>query len=776
MTRTGFMKLTRLRESGWLVAGWAAMACSGLTTVAEEAGIRFAAPEVLKLDWNTRCPRVADVNGDGRPDLVLLNLDRARVEFLIQGPDGPREGAPEKISNRDRWNPVLEWSRFDKQPLVVGQPMYALVVGDWNGDDRVDVAYTTDDGHLVWRFQGEAAFDWSAKKEYALDSVSSESESLITADLNGDGRADLALMTETRLLVWIQGEKGQWPDPQIYALSDKSAMMLRAADLDGDKRLDLFATSADGATLLVRRQMADGRFGEEWALEVPHAGTWLQSMRLEDGEGLVWLQANTNMTRIARLQAVEKAEAAEYAATLRHAIPPSDARSGASAFGDITGDGLGDVVIAEPKGARVWVFAGNAEGGFGGGQEYPALSGVDSLCIEDVNGDGKKELVLFSASEKVIGVATWTKGRLNYPETVYQSSETLIAMTAGRFRGAEGLVFLEEKKPKVEVVRLQWHGEGKAWKEERIELVNGPSKINAIRLMDADRDGAADLVLFSALSPMQIRLSRPDAKEPLLKATGLLDSMTSKLTPGALTQGDVDGDGKLELIVAKDALARAFVIEADGKARIVEQFNAPSAGAKVVTALVTQQDGAARVLMADTQEQKLHELAKGEDGVFRVSRSRELPKGSFDEAILVDAKSGKQWLMLNKDRFEVMPLEGRSLELKQLTAFDSELKDTAPSDLLAAAFSGGKTDDLLLIDAGKTRVLEFFTATTAAAHEWQSVLYFPVFQVDPHYRGKKGYEMEPHDYAVMDINGDGKLDLCLLVHDRLLLYVTKPKD
>jgi hypothetical protein len=230
------------------------------------AGIRFGVPEVLKLDWNTRSPRVADFNGDGRPDLALLNLDRSRIEFLVQGEAGAKEAAPEKRSNRDRWNPVLEWSRFEKQPLVVGQPMYALAVADWNEDGRADVAYTTDDGHLVWRFQGVKAFDWSEKREFPLDSVSSEAESMVGADFNGDGRVDLALMTESRLLVWVQGAKGVWPDPQVYALSDKSAVRLVAADLNGDQKLDLFASSGDSRTLLVRLQSVGGTFGEEWAL------------------------------------------------------------------------------------------------------------------------------------------------------------------------------------------------------------------------------------------------------------------------------------------------------------------------------------------------------------------------------------------------------------------------------------------------------------------------------------------------------------------------------
>lgn len=748
--------------------GLAALLALPPLTAAEPA-IRFAAPEVLKLDWNTRCPRAADFNGDGRPDLAVLNLDRARIEFLIQGEHGPIEGAPEKRSNRDRWNPVLEWSRFEKQPLVVGQAMYALAVGDFNGDGRADVAYTCDDGRLVWRFQGAEPGDWSAKREFTLDSVSGESDSLIAADLNGDGRLDLALMTQTRLLVWLQGPKGRWPDPQEYALSDKEAMMLQAADLDGDGRADLFTTSSDATQLLARLQTADGTFGEEWAIEVPQPGTWLQPAKLAGKPGLAWLQDNTGMVQVARLATLPDAAASEHAASLRHAIPPSDSRAGASAFGDLTGDGIGDVVIAEPKSARVWLFAGLQNGGFAGGKEYPALSGVEGLAIADADGDGKPDLILLSPSEKLIGISRWRKERLEYPETVYQTTGSLTAMTAGDFRGGAAIVCFDDKKPKPELVVLRQ--QKSAWQPEKLDLSAAPAKITAMRLLDADRDGRNDLALFSSLSPMQIRLDRAGKPDPLPKAEGLPDSLTGKLPPGALTQGDVDGDGKPELIAAKDQLARAFIVEPGGKARIVEQFNAPGAGARIAAALVTQRGQNRVVLLADSQEGRLHELRRGKDGVFRARRSRAIGALPLDEARLIATAEGSRLLGLGRDRFEIVPLEGDSRGLNVITSFASELKDTAPTDLLAAAFSGGETDDIVTIDARKTRVLEFFRAQTPEAHEWSSLLYFPVFQEDPHYRGKKGYEFEPHDYTVLDINADGRLDLCLLAHDRLLLYV-----
>ena len=81
----------------------------------------------------------------------------------------------------------------------------------------------------------------------------------------------------------------------------------------------------------------------------------------------------------------------------------------------------------------------------------------------------------------------------------------------------------------------------------------------------------------------------------------------------------------------------------------------------------------------------------------------------------------------------------------------------------------------MLVDSGNSRVLELFQAQpkTDTPPAWSSALFFRVFEIDPQYRGKTGLASEPHDYASMDLNNDGRLDLVLLVHDRLLLYVRK---
>jgi len=742
---------------------------------AETPGIYFDGPEVIKLDWTTSSPRSGDFNGDGLQDLVLLNQDRARIEFLLQRKEGVKPGEPERTSRADRWNPILEISRLEKQPLVIGHSAYSLAVGDWNGDQRPDIAYTTDGDKLVLRTQSKPG-DWSQKKEFVLDSTADDSEVLLSVDLNADQKQDLALLTDTRLMVWLQKKPGTWNEPKTYVLGQTSCGGLHYGDLNGDGKIDLFYTAPDADALLVRLQQEDTSFGEEWRLEMPSSRCWVHPIKLGKDTGLAWIRNDTGMVEISRLISGPAEPAAERASTIRHAMPAADGKGGATAYGDLNGDQVPDIVLAEPKNARLWFFAGRKGGGFAEGREFPALSGIECLVIADVNADGKSELLMLSPAEKSIGLSHWQKNRLAYPEVIHQSTDTLLTLEVGRLADAKepAILALTEAKSKVSLLSLRWTAPDKKFQPTTQELPSYPTKPNALRIVDANQDGQGDLAVFSGIASMQILLSQKDTKAPFKRAGGLPDNLLNKLAPTALTTADLDGDGKEELIVAKDQLARAFRIGKDAKAVTVEQFNAPESGAQITSVIVTAgSEGKPKVLLADTNQGKLYEMAPGTDGVYRSLHTHALSSLTPEESHLISDEGGQALLLIGKTSFEISPLTGNALKLETITSFDSELKDTAATDLLIAPMTGGSTDDLILVDSGKSRVIELFKAEAETPPAWTSALYFRVFEIDPQYRGKTGLANEPHDYTTLDLNGDGKLDLALLVHDRLLLYVRK---
>lgn len=749
----------------------AGAACAAPTA---ETELFFDGPEVIKLDWNTACPRVGDFNGDGLQDLVVLNQDRARIEFLLQRKAGVKEGEPERTSRTDRWNPILEVSRLDKQPLVIGQNAYSLAVGDWNGDGRPDIAYTDDDDKLVLRTQGKPG-DWSQKKEFTLDSTADDSDVLLAVDLNGDSHADLALLTDTRLMVWLQKKPGTWADPKTYVLGQTGCGGLRVGDLNGDGKPDLFYTATDGDALLVRLQQNGTGFGEEWRLEMPESRCWAHPIKLGKGTALAWIRADTGTVEISRLTSGQPAPEAEHAASIRHAMPAADAKGGATTYGDINGDSVADVILAEPKNARLWFFAGRASGGFEEGREFPALSGIEALAIADVDADGKTELVVMSPAEKSLGLCRWNKDRLSYPEVIHQTTDALLALQTGRVGKTKdtSILALTETKGKVSLLTLAWSAAEKKFQSGSQELPSSPTRPNALRMVDANQDGRGDLALFSAVASMQILLSQDNEKTPFKRAEGLPDNLLNKLPASAMTTADLDGDGKAEIIVAKDQLARALRVGPDGKAVTVEQFNAPEATAQISSVLVAEGGNKPEVFLADSNNGKLYEMKADKDGVYRSEHTHALSTLTPDECHLLKSDTGTRLLLISKNAFEISPLRATSLLLETVTSFDSELKDTSATDLIAASFTQGPADDLLLIDSGNSRVVELFQSVEGTPPAWQSALYFRVFETDPQYRGKTGRANEPHDYISADLNGDGKLDLALLVHDRLLLYVRK---
>ncbi len=750
---------------------------STATLVAAADGLYFEGPEIVKLDWNTSSPRAADFNGDGLTDLVIVNPDRARLEFLLQRKDGARPGDPERTSREDRWNPILEISRFDKQPLVIGRTALSLAVGDWNGDAKADIAYVTEDKKLVLRTQGSKPGDWTAKKEWVIDSVANDTEVLVPADLNADGRADLSLLTQTRLMVWLQMREG-WAEPKSYVLGQPGSGGLRAADLDGDGRSDLACTAPDGDAVFVRLQQEGVSFGEEWRLEMEASRCWAHPVHLgAKGKpaALATLQDKSGLISIAKLAAGPVEPNADRAASIRYAMPATDTKGGPAAYGDLNGDQLPDVVLSESKNARLWFFAGQLGGTFREGREFPALSSIEAMSITDLDGDAKPELVLLSPGEKAVALSRWQKDRLTYPEVIHQSTDALLALTTGSIAetAQTSVLTLVDAKGKISLVSLRWEAAQKKFVTTSVELPSSMvGKPSAMRVVDANQDGRGDLALFSNLSPMQLLIRQADPKAPFKRAEGLPDTLVNKLQPLALATADVDGDGKAELILAKDQFARAIRVGADGKAVTVEQFNAPDPASQLSAVILSGTGAKRRILLADSAQKKLHEMAASADGVFRVAHTHALSALAADQLHL----SGDRLLAIGKTSFDLTPLSGRALRLETLASLDTELKDTRPTDLISAAFSGQEVDDLALVDSTRSRVIEFLqpeVGVEKSAPSWRSAMYFRVFETDPHFRGKGGRENEPHDYTALDLNNDGKLDLALLVHDRLLLYVRK---
>jgi hypothetical protein len=76
--------------------------------------------------------------------------------------------------------------------------------------------------------------------------------------------------------------------------------------------------------------------------------------------------------------------------------------------------------------------------------------------------------------------------------------------------------------------------------------------------------------------------------------------------------------------------------------------------------------------------------------------------------------------------------------------------------------------EVVAVDSRDSHVLEVLRPGRDG--DWTSLLHFTVFEVDPHYEGQRGVVNQPREIIIADLTGDGRQDLVLVVHDRILLY------
>jgi hypothetical protein len=227
---------------------------------------KFSGPEVAKLDWNTRGMVAHDLDGDGRIDLALINNDRAAIELLYQ--QDPSAPAPKKAASSgsgNRWEPVLDDARFRRDTLIVGQNLFDLVVADFDGDGRTDLAATGEPVALTLRLCRTDG-TWEEKTYPSAPAPVKFLGCISSADLDGDGRTDLVILGQKEIAVFLQKPGlGLVLDEKI-PLADDNAYGLLLHDVDGDRRPDLIhLVSGQREALRVRYQVAPGKFGPELA-------------------------------------------------------------------------------------------------------------------------------------------------------------------------------------------------------------------------------------------------------------------------------------------------------------------------------------------------------------------------------------------------------------------------------------------------------------------------------------------------------------------------------
>jgi hypothetical protein len=165
---------------------------------------------------------VADFDGDGKPDLAVANTQRNEI-LILRGNGTGRFGPPVVVA--------------------AARGPRALAVGDFDRNGKPDLAAVVTNGVAILLGDGSGAFHPAPGSP-----VPGAGDALAVADLNGDGRSDLAVANAYGEAVSVQLATGGGRFRQAANSPFPAGYPLRLAtgDFDGDGKADI-ATLTGGA-------------------------------------------------------------------------------------------------------------------------------------------------------------------------------------------------------------------------------------------------------------------------------------------------------------------------------------------------------------------------------------------------------------------------------------------------------------------------------------------------------------------------------------------------
>lgn len=286
---------------------------------------------------------VADVNGDLRPDIVTANYDDDTVSVLLQ-------------------NATVAGTFDAAASIPVGNGPRALVVADLNGDGRLDIAAANELGNSVSLLRQDPAPELPGAFTTAASNypTCAAPRSLSTGFLNAGTRPDLAAACSgaSHVSILFQYDEPNDPGhfrPKVDYPAGPVPESIVVADFNGDNRPDIAVTNpGEGVVSVLLNNAAPLTMGTYGLRKTYAAGTTPRRLTSSDINNDTWadlIVANEGSSDVSILIA--------STATPGTFTAPRNFSSGTGpvwvAVGDVDGDGLPDLVTAEPAAGNLSV-------------------------------------------------------------------------------------------------------------------------------------------------------------------------------------------------------------------------------------------------------------------------------------------------------------------------------------------------------------------------------------------------------------------------------------
>lgn len=592
------------------------------------------------LSFNTNW-QLADLNGDGKLDFAV-DIGSWGTGFGFGDGNFQKSDASVAKSGRFRLAAAADFDGDGKDDLVGCGEQYGL---------RVFRGSATEPGGVI------SEGDFATFTFGSVDRLSS----CATADFDGDGKPDVAIGSKNgSVRIGRNTGSGLTAFGMLTELGNLTQLIV--FDVDGKNGKDLLAIDRSASTLRVLRNDGSGAFTATAPVALP-AGTWeivpfresnTTSIAMLAGEGELsvaslaadgTLSAPVKIMTAARFRSVTAAdingdgkieiaaagnvievfERAESGWTVRQSIRATFAplRIG---LVDVDGDTLPDLVWLNPEPTTTFDVLPNTGDGTFVAPETIALDArsLGGGAFADVNGDGRKD-VLISVDSSQPKDPQYVDVYLAKVGGGFEKSDRIdiLAESGGRAVGfaftdltGDGKLDVVVRTESSHYVQFTGDGAGHFTAGSRFE---GPPNTFRYTLGDIDGTPGEELIIST------VNGIRVISREPGAFFNGAAKELTGESWPVLDAFTDVDGDGKLDLVVSSRA-AGGFAIGRGLGSGSFEAFS-PVGPNLIVGTLVPMKMGALPRRWLVLGEEGFHDLTETETGTTDVPTPG--PSGKF---------------------------------------------------------------------------------------------------------------------------------------------------
>jgi hypothetical protein len=434
-----------------------------------------------------------------------------------------------------------------------------------------------------------------------------------------------------------------------------------------------------------------------------------------------------------------------------------------------------DLMVSLPESGQLAILLQQKGGTFTTARTFPTLAGVTDLAVADWEGDGRREIFMLSADERQIGVTRFNdQERLPFPTLIPVDGRPLVLGVAPLKAGAPpSLAAVVDKDGKRSLVLRSANGDTTT----RALSEDFRSNPTTLTFQDADQDGLTDLVLLIPYEKVKILRQLPSGEFQELDVAPPGGSVEQPW----LATADVDADGKPELLLTQRNFLRAVVLDSDAALdsrtnrggwtfKVKEQINGAGSNSRLAGAAAIRNGTNAvnSLFLLDIERKALTLCERNTSAVWQVVRNLPLPFSDFTglQPVALGGTNLNAVGFLGLNAAGWLPLFGSVWEMADLDGYETPIREGRLNDVVSGDLDNDGRKDLVFLESARNYLdLVTFSADhkLVPAERWQ------VFE-ERTFRGTRNALPEPREAAVADVTGDGKNDLVVVVHDRVLVY------